>query len=101
MAIEVEPKLNSNWYYVICEAMCMRRVMILAILTSTALAQQVVQRGPMGRPAAILDSVGQWSDALRVLSAPDVDMYIPDVSAPAWLQRRYQDFQDRGHTRSP
>ena len=69
---------------------------VLLLLSSTALAQQVVQRGTFGRPSAILDSGGQWTDAVRVLQAHDVDMYIPDVSAPNWLKRHYQDFEDRG-----
>ena len=68
----------------------------LLLLSTTALAQQVVQRGAFGRPAAILDSGGQWSEAIRIVKSHDVDLYIPDISAPDWLRRHYQDFQDRG-----
>ena len=74
----------------------LRHLLSILLCSATALSQQIVQRGPMGRPTAILDSVGQWTDAIPVLSAPDVDMYIPDVSAPDWLKRHYKDFQERG-----
>lgn len=74
----------------------LRYLLSILLYSATALSQQIVQRGPMGRPTAILDSVGQWTDAIPVLSAPDVDMYIPDVSAPDWLKRHYKDFQARG-----
>lgn len=68
----------------------------LLLLSGTALAQQVVQRGAFGIPSAVLDSGGQWSAAVRIVQSHDVDLYIPDVSAPDWLRRHYQDFQERG-----
>ncbi len=68
----------------------------LLLLSTTALAQQVVQRGAFGRPAAIMDSGGQWTEAVRIVQSHDVDMYIPDISTSDWLKRHYPDFQDRG-----
>ena len=62
----------------------------------TGLSQQVVQRGALGKPDQVLDQTGEWTAPILVASDADVEMYIPDVSSPAWLKRNYPDFHDRG-----
>ena len=58
--------------------------------------QQVVQRGAFGKPDQVLDETEHWTTPLLVASGPDVDIYIPDVTSPAWLKRNYPDYRDRG-----
>jgi hypothetical protein len=59
-------------------------------------AQQVVQRGPLGRPALVMDETEQWTAPLLLASDPVVQIYMPDVSSPGWLKRNYDDFKYRG-----
>ena len=59
-------------------------------------AQQVLQRGALGRPSQVLDETGQWTAPLLVNAEHDTEMYIPDVSNQVWLKRNYRDFMDRG-----
>ena len=58
-------------------------------------AQQVVQRGALGRPSEILDETGQWTTPLLVAHDSDVEIYIPDVSNADWLKQNYPDFRDK------
>lgn len=69
---------------------------LLFILSTVSQAQQVVQRGPLGKPAQVLDDTGQWTTPLLVASDSDVQLYIPDVSSPDWLKKNYRDYIDRG-----
>ena len=71
----------------------------LLLLATTSLAQQVIQRGPFGRPTAVFDETGQWTSPLLMASDKDdkeVEIYIPDVTGTAWLKRNYTDFENRG-----
>lgn len=71
---------------------------LLAFLLCPILSfgQQVIQRGPFGKPAQVLDETQQWSTPLLVSSNRDVEIYIPDVTATDWLSHNYSDFQNRG-----
>jgi hypothetical protein len=70
---------------------------LLAIVSfaSTGYAQQVVQRGALGRPAEMMDETGEWTTPLLVAKDSDVQIYIPDVSNQAWLKRNYPDFWNK------
>jgi hypothetical protein len=67
-----------------------------ALLAQTQTGQQIVQRGALGKPAQVLDETGQWTTPLLVAADRDVEIYMPDVTSPAWLKRNYPDFRDRG-----
>ncbi|QHN03445.1 hypothetical protein FTO74_08750 [Granulicella sp. WH15] len=69
---------------------------LMLILSATGLAQQILQRGPLGKPLQVLDETQQWTTPLLVASDADVEMYIPDVSSPEWLKQNYPVFQDKG-----
>jgi hypothetical protein len=71
-------------------------LVLLSLSSIAAQGQQVIQRGPFGKPAQVLDDTGQWSTPLLVASDSDVQMYIPDVSNPDWLKKNYPDYIDRG-----
>jgi hypothetical protein len=70
-------------------------VCVLAVVSGAGFAQQVVQRGALGKPAEVLDDTGQWTTPLLVSSDRDVEIYIPDVTSPDWLKRNYTDFQEK------
>jgi hypothetical protein len=70
--------------------------LLLLLLPSTAISQQVIQRGPFGKPAQVLDDTQQWTTPLLVSSGRDLEIYIPDVTSSAWLSRNYSDFINRG-----
>lgn len=70
-------------------------VFLSGLVPSAVLAQQVVQRGALGRPAQVLDDTEQWTTPLMVSSDRDVEIYIPDVSTPDWLKRNYEDFEGK------
>ena len=65
------------------------------LLPSICAAQQVVQRGALGRPAEMLDETGEWTTPLVVAQDSDVEIYIPDVSNQEWLKRNYPDFWNK------
>jgi hypothetical protein len=58
--------------------------------------QQVVQVGALNVPTAVLTRDNQWSSLLPILSTPDLDLFIEDVSNDSWLARNAGDFVDRG-----
>jgi hypothetical protein len=68
----------------------------IGILAMVASGQQLIQRGPLGKPIQVVDETEQWSIPLPVASNEDVQIYIPDVTSPDWLKRNYRDFIDRG-----
>jgi hypothetical protein len=69
---------------------------LIGLFPTTIFGQQIVQRGPLGRPAQVLDETQQWSTPLLVSSDHDVEIYLPDVSSPEWLRRNYTDFENKG-----
>lgn len=75
-------------------------VLATLLLATTALAQQLVQRGPLGKPASVFDQLTQqWSSPIEVAKASDVSIFIPDVSSPAWIQPNFSDFFERSQYR--
>lgn len=62
------------------------------ILGRQAAGQQMLQRGPLGHPALVLDESGQWTAPLLIASDDAVEVYTPDVSTTDWLQRNYLSF---------
>ena len=70
--------------------------LFLLLLPITSFGQQVVQRGPFGKPVQVLDETQQWTTPLLVSSDHDIEIYIPDVTSSDWLSRNYPDFQNRG-----
>jgi hypothetical protein len=69
---------------------------LIGLFPTTIFGQQIVQRGPLGRPAQVLDETQQWSTPLLVSSDHDVEIYLPDVSSPEWLRRNYTNFENKG-----
>jgi hypothetical protein len=76
------------------------RLGLIVILTSifqvSAFGQQVLSRGPFGRPNQVMDETQQWTAPLLIASDHAVDVYIPDVTSPDWLKLNYPDFHDHG-----
>jgi hypothetical protein len=75
--------------------------LILALVCLPARAQQappqqVVQTAALNVPYQVLTENDQWSSLLPILSAPDLDLFIEDVSNTAWLERNAEPFLDRG-----
>ena len=70
--------------------------LLLLLLPSAGICQQVIQRGPFGRPAQVLDETQQWTIPLLVSSGRGLEIYIPDVTSTAWLSRNYSDFINHG-----
>ncbi len=72
----------------------------LALLSTQAYPQQppqpILQTGALNAPTAVLTQNNQWSNLLPILSTSDVDLFIEDPSADAWLARNAQAFLDRG-----
>jgi hypothetical protein len=69
---------------------------LLLLLPSAGISQQVIQRGPFGKPAQVFDETQQWTIPLLVSSARNLEIYIPDVTSSAWLSRNYSDFINHG-----
>jgi len=69
--------------------------LMLCMAPLASFAQQVVQRGALGRPAGVLDETNQWTAPLLLSSDHDVELYIPDISSPEWLERNYPDYRDK------
>lgn len=70
--------------------------LFVLLWSAIGLSQQVVQRGPFGKPVQVLDETQQWTTPLLVSSDYDVELYIPDVTSTDWLSRNYSDFVNRG-----
>ncbi len=70
--------------------------LILSLYPALGFSQQIIQRGPFGKPVQVFDETQQWTTPLLVSSDSAVEIYIPDVTAADWLGRNYPDFQNRG-----
>jgi hypothetical protein len=70
--------------------------LLILLFPGMSFAQQVVQRGPFGKPTQVLDETQQWTIPLLVSSDRDVEIYTADVTTATWLSRNYSDFQNRG-----
>ena len=70
--------------------------MMTGAMCASGVAQQVVQRGALGRPAQVLDQTGDWTTPLMLAGDKDVEIYLPDVSNPDWLRANYTDFVNKG-----
>lgn len=62
----------------------------------SCMGQQVLQRGALGAPSQVFDETGQWTSPLPLIGDTEQDVYIPDVSTPAWLDRNYVDYENKG-----
>jgi hypothetical protein len=71
-------------------------LLLLLLFPALSFGQQVVQRGPFGKPLQVYDDTQQWTTPLLVSSDRDIEIYIPDVTATSWLSRNYTDFQNHG-----
>jgi hypothetical protein len=69
--------------------------MALVGLPWSGFAQQVIQRGALGRPSQVMDETHQWSTPLLVAKDADVELYIPDITNPDWLKQNYESFRDK------
>ena len=72
------------------------RILPLALLCGFASAQQVVQRGALGFPSAVLDENAQWSAPVELLTNGDVSVFMPDVSNAMWLNANAERFLNTG-----
>ena len=79
---------------VVLMSFCVVFGVIFGAFGGVVFAQQVVQRGAGGVPSSILDETNQWSVPIDVGGTQDADLYIPDVTSPAWLQANYRRFMD-------
>lgn len=57
---------------------------------------QVIQTAALGVPSEILTQDDQWSTLISILSNPDLNLYVEDVSNDAWLARNADNFVYRG-----
>lgn len=70
--------------------------LIFLLFPTLGFCQQIIQRGPFGKPVQVFDETQQWTTPLLVSDDKSVEIYIPDVTATDWLGRNYPDFQNRG-----
>lgn len=70
--------------------------LLLLLLPAVSFGQQVIQRGPFGKPSQVMDETQQWTTPLLVSSDRDLEIYIPDVTSTAWLSKNYSDFLNHG-----
>ena len=82
-------------------AWILRRVVLAQCVVAfsfahVAMGQQMVQRGPFGKPAQVLDELSGWTTPLEMAANADVAIYIPDVTSTDWLKHNYDTYQSRG-----
>jgi hypothetical protein len=58
--------------------------------------QIIIQTAALNVPSSVFTESGQWSSLLPILSTPDADLFIEDVSTDPWLARNAATFLDRG-----
>jgi hypothetical protein len=78
-----------------CLVLSMAFVLLMTSALSCA-AQQLVQRGALGKPAQVLDETDNWTTPLLLVSDHDVEVYMPDVTSPEWLRRNYTSYENGG-----
>jgi len=71
-------------------------IALCAFFLTATHAQQVVQRGALGTPGAVMDETQQWTAPFSVAADKQLEIFIPDVSTNAWLQLNYAQYQSRG-----
>ena len=76
------------------------RVIVLCtfswVVVVSALGQELLKAGPFGKPVLVMDEAGHWSIPISVYSDSDVELFIPDITAPAWVAWHTQEFREKG-----
>lgn len=75
---------------------------ILALSTS-ALGQVLTSggadsiiAGPFGEPRMVMSEGGEWSYPIKVFADADVEILIPDITAPGWMPWHVAEFGENG-----
>lgn len=65
-------------------------------VTLSVLSQELLKPGPFGRPVMVMDEAGNWSMPISVYSDPDLELFVPDITAPGWIQWHAAQFRQTG-----
>jgi hypothetical protein len=71
-------------------------VFILALTCTDAIAQELIITAPFGKPAMVMDEVGNYSAAILVYSDSEVEIFIPDITTPGWIWWHGPAFREKG-----
>jgi len=70
--------------------------LLACCLSTVASAQQMIERGPFGKPVKVLDETQRWSIPILVYEDKDIELYIPDVTTSEWIQSHAGTFNEKG-----
>src|ERR1022692_371693 len=62
----------------------------------TAFSQELLKPGPFGRPILVMDEAGNWSIPISVYSDSDLELFVPDITSPGWVQWQARQFRQKG-----
>src|ERR1035438_4003556 len=69
---------------------------VVLITASIATSQELIITAPFGRPEMVMDESGNFSQAISVYSDADVEMFVPDITSPGWIQWYAGEFKSTG-----
>ena len=79
------------------KALFMTSLLFIFILISTnVFAVKLIKAGPHGEPVLVMDAAGNFSIAIKVYSDSELDIYIPNLTAPGWIQWNKEAFINLG-----
>lgn len=65
-------------------------------LTVPAFSQELLKLGPSGRPTLVMDDSGNYSVPISLYSDPHIEILVPDVTTPGWIQWNARKFRQTG-----
>jgi len=71
-------------------------ILCILCLAIPAFCQDILQPGPSGRPILVSDGAGHWSKPISVYSDRDVELFVPDITTPGWIQWNAREFRQAG-----
>jgi len=71
-------------------------LLALCAVSTTAVSQELLKSGPNGRPVMVMDEAGNWSAPIQIYSDLDSESFIPDITAPGWIQWHAAQFRQQG-----
>lgn len=59
---------------------------------------ELIVAGPFGRPTAVVDHAGNWSNPISIYSDVDLgyEVFVSDITAPGWIQWNGPSFRQTG-----
>jgi len=69
---------------------------VLFLICTDVMAMEFIKTGPFGTPILVKDPYGNFSIPIKVYSDPEIEVFIPNITAPGWVFWNKDVFNQKG-----